>query len=216
MMILKLNELIESSALFKEAFTHSSSGESSNFERLEFLGDSLIASFITQKLFIKYPKASEGDLSRWRSAIVSQETMAAIAMKHNISDHLLSNNPNLQLNQRIKASLVESYFGALYLEFGIEVFEKEAMSLFKSYILGAKKLFLIQDPKTILQEKIQEELKITPVYKLIGKTGKGEGSLSFKVGLFFKEKKMCEATGPSIKIAQKNAAKEMIEKMESY
>ncbi len=206
MMILKLKSLVESKPLFKEAFTHASANKPRNFERLEFLGDSLIGAYITKSLYTLYPKASEGELSRWRSAIISQETMAEIAMKHNISEFLASSNKDLKSNKRIMASLVESYLGAVYLEFGESKFKEEAEGLFKSYVENAKALFTKQDPKTILQEKIQEKLKITPTYKLIGDQTMNE-DLAFRVGLFFAGEKVAEGIGSSIKSAEKMAAK---------
>lgn len=209
MMTSKIKGYVSSNPLFAEAFTHKSYSKSeANFERLEFLGDALINVFVSKKLYIRFPEASEGDLSRWKAAIVSQKTLALISNNLGLLDHLRmseSSRENLLVSERIQASIFESCLGAYFLTYGWDNFVLEAGEIFEDYISRAEILFKEQDPKTVLQEKIQHRLKITPTYKLIEKTGP-DHEPTFKVGLYYENEFVVSGEGASLKAAEREAA----------
>ena len=86
----ELDIIPKNKGLYKKAFTHSSmnitnsSGEKINYERLEFLGDSIFSLIITQHLFYNFPKAEEGDLTKLKAKIVSRENLNSIGKKMNL------------------------------------------------------------------------------------------------------------------------------------
>ncbi len=217
MITLKLDELIKSLDLYKEAFTHKSLSFNKNFERLEFLGDALLGSKITELLYLHYPNHTEGDLSRWKSAIVSEKTLLEISNELGLIQYLIcksSEKATLLKNTRIKASILESFLGAYYLEKGYEEFSIYVISLFQDRIKNAKLLFLKQDPKTIFQEKAQNFLKITPTYKVLEQTGPPH-CLTFIAGVIIKDKVYESGKGHSIKEAQMEAARNAIIRLEN-
>lgn len=216
-MTLELNDLIKSSDLYKEAFTHKSLSSDKNFERLEFLGDALLGSKITELLYQSYPEREEGDLSRWKSAIVSQETLSELSNELDLIKHLecrMSARGTLIKNARIKASLLESFLGAYYLKNGDEIFSAYVAELFKDRIETAARIFSRQDPKTIFQERAQEKLKITPTYETTEQTGPSHAPL-FTAAVMLNNKKYESGKGCSIKEAQMEAARSAIIRMEN-
>ncbi len=215
-MILKLDELIKSLDLYKEAFTHKSLSAHKNFERLEFLGDALLGAKITELLYRYYPKHKEGDLSRWKSGIISQKTLLEVSNELGLIQYLMCKNsekPMLLKNDRIKASILESFLGAYYLEKGYEEFSTYVMNLFKDRIKNAQIFFLKQDPKTILQEKAQNFLKVTPIYKILGQTGPPH-CLIFTAAVLIKDEIYESGKGHSIKEAQMQAARKAIVRLQ--
>jgi ribonuclease-3 len=214
-MTLNLSRLKESSDLYKEAFIHKSLSQDMNFERLEFLGDSLLGSKVTELLFKTYPKTSEGDLSRWRSALVSQESLAQICDRLELSTHLEAKRSEIEAlirNERIKASLLEAFLGAYYLNEGREAYEELVEELFSELIKEASDVFQKQDPKTLFQEKAQKKFKATPVYETTERTGPSHAP-SFKVSVNLNSEKYEEGSGKSVKEAQRDAASRALKKM---
>lgn len=214
MTTLNVKKLIEASPLIQEAFCHKSSNKNTNFERLEFLGDSLIEAYVTEELYHTYPQKSEGDLSRWRSALVSQESLAKISLKWDLPRYLESkDNTSFSKNQRIQASLFESFVGAYYLTKGKEALLKILEESFRIKVKDAEEHFKKQDPKTLLQEKIQAKCSLTPEYVTLEREGPSHNP-TFVVALKYGEKTIEKAKGASLKEAQKKAAKKALDKIE--
>lgn len=205
-----------SKSIFEEAFTHSSCSKSYNFERLEFLGDSLIEAKVTEMLFKTHPKSSEGELSRWRSAIVNQNTLSVAAEKLNLVEHLIASHDQLQAlkrNERIKASLFESLCGAIMIEKGWPECSVFMETQLLEYTLSPEKLFERSDPKTLVQEVVQSTHKITPTYHLDKKEGPSHEPV-FYVSLKVGENTVSKGTGKSLKEAEKTAASLFLKDME--
>lgn len=197
-----------SKSIFEEAFTHSSSSLNYNFERLEFLGDSLIEAKVTEMLFKTHPYSSEGELSRWRSAIVNQNTLSEVSEKLNLAKHLKASSDQrlaLKNNERIKASLFESLCGAIMIEKGWQVSSEFIESQLLEYTLNPEKLFKMSDPKTIVQEVIQAKDKVTPTYHLDKTEGPSHEPI-FYVSLKVGEQTVSSGYGKSLKEAEKSAA----------
>ena len=205
-----------SKSIFEEAFTHSSASLSYNFERLEFLGDSLIEAKVTEMLFKTHLKSSEGELSRWRSAIVNQNTLSLASEKLNLVEHLKASADQLselKKNERIKASLFESLCGAIMIEKGWQDCSVFIETQLLEYTLSPEKLFKLSDPKTIVQEVVQNTDKITPTYHLDKKEGPSHDPM-FYVSLKVGESTVSKGTGKSLKEAEKTAAALFLKDME--
>ena len=105
-------------ALLKLALTHRSKG-AKNYERLEFLGDSILGFVVADWLYKNYSQLAEGKLSRMRSSLVRKETLAVVARQLNLSDYLILGEGELKSGgynrDSILADTVESIIGALCL-----------------------------------------------------------------------------------------------------
>ncbi|MFA9290553.1 MAG: ribonuclease III family protein [Solirubrobacteraceae bacterium] len=107
--------------LYYEAFTHASSknGSLKNYERLEFLGDSVLGVIISDYIYNKFPDKNEGFLSQLRSKIVNRNLLNEIGNKLGLLE-LLIKEKNQSVNKQISGNLLESLIGAIYLDRGIE------------------------------------------------------------------------------------------------
>ncbi len=154
----KLGLTFEQFQLFKMALTHRSVGASNN-ERLEFLGDSVLGFVIAEKLYEKFPAATEGQLSRLRASLVNQKSLAGLARQLNLGDYLILGSGELKSGgyrrDSILSDAIEAIMGAIVKDQGVEAARTWILELFaeKLSTLDLKKSQ--KDPKTRLQELIQ-------------------------------------------------------------
>ena len=197
-----------SGPLFEEAVTHSSLEEDKSFERLEFLGDSLIEACVSQMLFKMYPMTDEGRLSRWRSVLVNQKTLSSISDDLELSVKLRAKADQIEAlkkNERIKASLFESLCGALFLKKGIGECFSFIEALIKPFLENIEDLFEESDPKTSLQEWTQKHLKVAPKYKKEDAKGPSHKPV-FTVSVWVNDLLISTAESGSLKESEKKAA----------
>jgi ribonuclease III len=154
-------------ALFVTALTHRSA-EGPNNERLEFLGDSVLNLLLSERLYREFPGASEGDLSRLRARLVSEEPLAEIALEMQLGELLLLGSGELKTGgfrrQSILADAFEALCGALYLDGGLEPVRARIEPLFESRIAALPEPSTLKDAKTRLQEFLQANGHPLPVY----------------------------------------------------
>ncbi len=114
-------------SLYKRVFTHSSmeetdeNGKKINYERLEFLGDSVIGVIVATHLFHKMPQQDEGSLTLMRSKIVRREFLNTIGEQLGLAAHLSSNVPHEKHGPNVHGNLFEAFVGAVYLDAGFDV-----------------------------------------------------------------------------------------------
>jgi len=154
-------------ALFIVALTHRSA-EGPNNERLEFLGDSVLNLLLSDRLYREFPTATEGDLSRLRARLVSEEPLAEIAQSIRLGELLLLGSGELKTGgfrrQSILADAFEALCGALYLDGGMETLRARIEPLFESRIGTLPEPSTLKDAKTRLQEYLQANGWPLPVY----------------------------------------------------
>src|SRR3954447_9532463 len=154
-------------ALFVIALTHRSA-DGPNNERLEFLGDSVLNLLLSERLYREFPGASEGDLSRLRARLVSEEPLAGIAQSMQLGELLLLGSGELKTGgfrrQSILADAFEALCGAMYLDGGLEAVRGHIGPLFESRIAALPEPASLKDPKTRLQEYLQANGHSLPVY----------------------------------------------------
>ena len=169
----------ENPSLLQLALTHRSyiyetagEGLSSN-ERLEFLGDSILAFISADYLYRAFPDLSEGELSDLRAALVRRETLATLAQETNLGNFLLmgKGEQSSGVSQRVLASTFEAVLGAMYLDQGIEVVQQFLMPGLEplAQTIVSKRLF--KDQKSLFQEQAQAHVGITPSYRLVNQEG---------------------------------------------
>jgi len=183
-------------------------------ERLEFLGDAVLELIVTDYLFHNYNN-EEGELTNWRAALVSAESLAPVAEEIQLEKFLFVGRGE-QKNRRSKinilADALEALIGAIYLDRGT----KQAAAFIKKNILAKlpnileNQLFV--DAKTALQEKAQREWKITPDYVVI-KEGGPDHNKWFEMGVYINKKLMGKGRGSSKQKAEKEAAREALDKL---
>lgn len=170
----KLDYQFNDVRLFERALTHRSKS-SDNYERLEFLGDSILGLTISGKLFDLYPKLSEGALTRLRATLVRKETLAKLARQLNLGDYLRLGSGELKSGghnrDSILADALEAIFGAIYLDGGIEAARCAILKLYEQTLGQISPKTLQKDPKTRLQEYLQKHSQTLPQYRTLEVTG---------------------------------------------
>lgn len=185
-----------------------------NNERLEFLGDAVLELVVTEYLFQKYPKKSEGELTNWRAALVNAKMLSKIAKDLDFNDFLLLSRGEAKelgkARQYILANTFESFIGSLYLDQG----HKACQKFIEKYLIKElpriieKKLF--RDAKSSFQEEAQERKGITPAYRVLEEWGP-DHSKHFIIGVFLKEELAAKGEGSSKQEAEEKAAKNALE-----
>ena len=178
--------------------------ETSEFERLEFLGDRVLGLAISSIIFKKFNKNNEGDLSKKLSYLVQKNFLYKISINLKFEKFLkFSSKNNDKMNVSILADSVESLIGALYLDGGFRNARKFIETTWGPYFNIEEKN--MQDSKTKLQELSQQKLKKLPDYNLIKKEGPSHSPI-FTISLKVLNLKKIISSGSTIREAEKNAA----------
>jgi len=178
----QLNYSFKDQSLLQRALTHRSYGKTNN-EKLEFLGDSILGYVIANYLYLNYPNLSEGELSKVKSNLVNQKTLAALAKDLNLGECLyLDNNENIQ-GGREKASIIsdslEAIFAAISLDSNLNQVQQVIIELFSTKLKLVSNL-IIKDHKTLLQEYLQVRKMTLPKYTILETSGPEHAS-TFKI-----------------------------------
>ena len=164
---------------------------------------------VTDFLYKKYPKHTEGELTALRSALVNAIIISEIASKIGMNDFLLLSRGETKdtgkARQYILANTYEAYVGALYLDQGYEVTNKFITKtlLPQTDEIVAKKLW--RDAKSLVQEKAQEFVNFTPAYKVLSESGPDHDK-HFNIGIYFGPDLIAEGKGKSKQEAEQKAA----------
>lgn len=211
----KIKVLFKDKNLLKQAFIHRSyinengSTSLSHNERLEFLGDAVLELIVTDFLYDKYPHYAEGELTALRSALVNAVIISDVASKIGMNDYLLLSKgeakDNGKARQYILANTYEAFIGALYLDQGYEVANKFIWKtlLPKTEEIVNKKLW--RDAKSLVQERAQEFVSVTPAYKVLHQSGPDHDK-HFTIGIYFGPNLIAEGKGKSKQEAEQKAA----------
>lgn len=207
---------LENDALLVEALTHRSLG-SRNYERLEFLGDAVLSFVVAELLFREFDGAAEGELSRYRSALVSGETLGAIALEEGLGEHLRLGEGELKSGGFRRASILadalEALIGAVYLELGMEPARRAIELLLGARLLDLPAASELKDPKTRLQERLQGRGLGLPRYEVTEVHGDPHQQ-QFTVRCDVEDLGLAvEATGTSRRRAEQEAAAQLLAQM---
>jgi ribonuclease-3 len=163
----RINYQFANESLLEAALTHRSFSSTNN-ERLEFLGDSLLGVTISQQLFKQFPDLKEGVLSRQRSRLVKGVTLAALAREFSLSDYLIMGSGELKSGgyrrDSILADAIEAIIGAIFLDSDIQQCQKAILHWFDDRLQSLSSHDQLKDPKTRLQELLQSKKKPLPSY----------------------------------------------------
>lgn len=209
---------IHDERLFREALTHKSFSAEHNVpydnQRLELLGDAVVQIIMTRYLFDRYPNLREGDLTKIRSALVNQSSLAAFARSIELGAELMLGKGEVELNGQDRDSTIsdafESLIGAIYLDSGLEAASTIFLRILNSYCPDPADMLCDLNPKGALQEYTQRLGMGVPKYDVVSVSGPDHDP-EFEIALSIQDKHICTATASSRKNAERNAAKNALE-----
>jgi ribonuclease III len=160
--------------LLEQALTHRSFGNDNN-ERLEYLGDAILGFVIADIIYHKFPKATEGELTRLRASLVKGEKLAEIGRDFQLSNELKLGAGELKSGgwrrDSILANTVEALIGAIYLDSDIESCRNFILDLYQSHLENIDPTDIRKDAKSQLQEYLQSRRKDVPIYVIVEESG---------------------------------------------
>jgi len=160
--------------LLERALTHRSKSQT-NYERLEFLGDSILGFAISSELYNRYSELSEGELTRLRASLVKKNTLAALARDVGLGEHLMLGEGELKSGgydrDSILADALEAVFGAICMDSGADETVRVILHLYRDRLNSLDPRAIPKDPKTQLQEFLQQLSLPTPTYTIRAVTG---------------------------------------------
>lgn len=197
------------STLLTRALTHRSKDPDNN-ERLEFLGDSILGFLVADWLYENFSDIAEGKLSRMRSTIVRKETLARVARELELNDALLLGEGELKSGgfnrDSILADSLEALIGAVYLDAGIAPARQLVMRHFKDVLGSLTPEAVYKDPKSRLQEYLQQRGQPIPDYEVVRVEGEAHRQVFCVACTVHGCDEPVTATGPSIRSAEQSAA----------
>ena len=209
--------------LLETAFTHTSYANEhrllniSHNERLEFLGDAVLQLLISEYLYKKYPKKPEGDLSKLRSTIVREESLAGFSRDCQFDQFIKLGRGEEKSGGRnrdtILGDLFEAFLGALLLDKDVEAVKKFLYQIMIPKV-EAGDFEQVIDYKTKLQELLQVNGDVDIVYQVISESGPAHAK-EFDVSVSVDGRVVGQGQGRSKKLAEQEAAKNAFEK-ENY
>lgn len=202
------------------AFTHPSwaPDRSASYERLEFLGDSVLELAVARELYERYPDLAEGRLAKIRSHVVSRASCAVVARELELGAKLIQKGQGivpedelgrLSRNRNVLAALLEAALAALFLEHGFEPIERAIVAAFSGRIEYAATTHV--DFKTELQEQLAA-LGRQVTYSVLDVDGPPHDR-RFTSAAVIDGDQAGVGHGPSKKAAEQEAAKQALEKV---
>ena len=164
----KISIKFKNKELLSLSLTHKSFNHLSNNEKLEFLGDRVLALVLSKKLFSLYPQESEGNLDRKFASLVNRKTCLRIGKKLELEKFLILGNAykkKIKIEDKILSDACEALIGAVYLDSGFKVAENFILKFWNDEIKKTVKIEI--DSKTKLQEFSLKCFKKLPIYKTL-------------------------------------------------
>ena len=200
--------------LLEEALTHRSRG-ANNYERLEFLGDSVLNLVVSSRLFELKPDASEGDLSRMRARLVRGESLTDIAAGLGLGKQLNLGAGEMKSGGFGRASILadafEALLGAIFLDSDYAICRSVILDLFDPLIEKLPAIEELKDAKSRLQEWLQGRGRPLPEYTLFREEGADHVKKFHVQCRIADDGSMMEASGSSLRRAEQAAAAKMLE-----
>ena len=211
--------VFKNKGLLKKALTHTSyayENKVDSYERLEYLGDSILEFISSKYLFENFQNLSEGEMTKVRAYAVCEDSLYKIAIKHNFSDFLYLGKSEKATHTNKKAILadsVEAVIAAMYLDSeDINIVQGFILENIKEQVEFASKNVGLKDYKTVLQEMLQIHGEVQIKYNIINETGP-DHEKTFTAEVECDGKKLASGIGRSKKAAEMEAARKAIENL---
>ena len=204
-------------ALLAQALTHRSAGTPHN-ERLEFLGDALVGLVVAEALYLRWPKADEGAMTRARAELVRESSLARIARGLDLGARITLGPGEMKSGGHRRDSILsdalEAVVAAIYLDAGFEACRATVLPWFEPDIAALPAGGIGKDPKTRLQEWLQARQRPLPVYVLLSESGE-EHARTFHVRCQVSDPALdAEGSGGSRRAAEQDAASAVLAQLE--
>ncbi|HCX82539.1 MAG TPA: ribonuclease III [Rhodoferax sp.] len=214
----RLQHQFSNVSLLSRALTHRSFS-ADHYERLEFLGDSVLGLAISDLLYARLGALPEGDLSRVRANLVKQDTLHQLALGLGLPDVLKLGEGEMRSGGPKRASILadalEAIIGAVYLDAGFAKAQALVHRLFEAVEINPQMEAIGKDPKTELQEWLQGRKMKLPVYTVVGTQGAAHKQ-SFDVECEIPELRLSErGIGGSRRAGEQAAAAAMLQTIKS-
>ncbi|HXF44282.1 MAG TPA: ribonuclease III [Candidatus Paceibacterota bacterium] len=206
-------------ALLLEAVTHRSylnenpGVRTGNNERLEYLGDAVLELVVTERLFNEFPESQEGELTLIRAALVNYVMLARVAREIGLEGYILLSRGEAKdlgkAREVILANAIEAVIGAIHLDKGYEAAKTFIERNIIRHLKEVTENGAYRDPKSKLQELIQEKMKSTPTYSVLEEKGP-DHAREFIVGVYFGGELQAKGSGSSKQEAENKAAEEAL------
>lgn len=221
----RLGHRFRDRSVLERALTHRSFANETwrsadrNYERLEFLGDALLGFLVAELLYRADPDADEGVLTRRKQVVVRSSTLATAASALGLGEALRLSRGEQETGGRSKGSLLadafEAVLGAVYRDGGL----RAARAFVRRHLGGALRdaagtFEVDEDYKTRLQERVQGELRVTPTYRIVSKSGP-DHDRRFRAEVRFGARVVGSGAGTSRKRAEQSAAAAALRRLDS-
>lgn len=205
-------------ALLAQALTHRSAGAPHN-ERLEFLGDALVGLIVAEALYLRWPKADEGAMTRARAELVRESALARIARDMDLGARITLGPGEMKSGGHRRDSILsdalEAVVGAIYLDGGFDACRRAVLPWFEPLVAALPAGGIGKDPKTRLQEWLQGRQRPLPSYELVSESGE-EHARTFHVRCLLSEPAIeADGSGSSRRAAEQDAAAAVLHQLES-
>ncbi|MGF1547404.1 MAG: ribonuclease III [Thiotrichales bacterium] len=211
-----LDDEILRSDLIDKAITHRSASKTNN-ERLEFLGDSVLNLVMSEYLYERHPEADEGDLSRLRSFLVRGQSLAALAQREQLGEHLVLGQGELKSGgfrrDSILADAVEAIIGAVFKLKGFEYTRCFVLELFATELAALPPAETLKDPKSRLQEWLQSRGLTPPQYEVVSVTGEAHRQTVTVACMVAAMESRATAAASSRRSAEQEAAQQVLSQL---
>jgi ribonuclease III len=208
-----------SAARRRQVFTHSSWARrrEASYERLEFLGDSVLGVIVSEELMRRHPGVDEGELSWMRQAVVDRESCAAAATAAGLPDALAAAAPparaqaaaELAARASVQAALAEAVIGAAWLDIGVDETRERVLEAFAPALEAARPGS--RDPKTTLQEEAARR-RLAVAYELVEARGPAQRRV-FTSRVRVDGRPLGEGTGSSKQASEQAAAAQALREL---
>lgn len=215
----KFNIKTKNKELYERAFTHSSFNSDAkthhhDYERLEFMGDSVLGFVVASLIFKHHPEMEEGDMTRMKSTLVQSMSLAKFAKELGYDEFIRAGHSlsfeEASKNHNILEDVFEAVIGAMYIDQGIEFCIQFITKVFENEVINFKSDDY-KDYKSLLQEAMQAEYRESVVYKTLEENGPPHDR-TFKVAVTFNDIVLGVGVGKSKKEAAQRAAKDALSK----
>lgn len=217
----KINYNFKNFLFLEEALSHPSlkqidtSEDHKDYDRFELLGDSILGFIITELLLNKFKNSAEGSIAKFKSFLICKGTLYKIANKINLADYIImtvgEEKSGGRTNPNNLENAIEALLAAIYLDSNIESVRSVIYALWADEIQNVNLKEL--DPKTHLQEWSQAHGYGMPIYEVIDREGPVH-SPNFTVKAYVGSYTQ-HGEGGTIKLAEKNAAKKLLNSLEN-
>ena len=207
------NQKLLTQALCHKSYINESDGKIKSYERLEFLGDSVLGVVVSRYIYDNYSSFPEGELTRLRAAVVCESSLSQLARKLNIGQHIYLSKGEMQSGGAHKDAILcdvfEAVIAAIYLDSNMENAQEFILNNLADVIKQKAQLGCdINDYKTNLQEVVQQNGG-TVEYKIVSESGPDHAK-QYEAVVYVNGKNVAIGSGSSKKKAQQDAAKKAI------